>query len=45
MGGVSIPVACFFRENIPTGSLVEAGLVLENCKILTYSPHLGKRNK
>jgi len=36
-GGVSIPVACFFDGNIPTGSLVEAGLVLGNCQVLSYS--------
>lgn len=36
-GGVSIPVACFFNENIPTGSLVEAGLVLGNCQVSSYS--------
>ena len=36
-GGVSIPVACYFNENIPTGSLVEAGLVLGNCQVLSYS--------
>ncbi|MCI8575061.1 MAG: histidine phosphatase family protein [Bacilli bacterium] len=36
-GGVSIPVACFFQENIPSGSLVSAGLVLENCQVLSYS--------
>lgn len=36
-GGVSIPVACFFNENIPTGSLVEAGLVLGNCQVSAYS--------
>lgn len=35
-GGVSIPVACYFNENIPTGSLVEAGLVLGNCQVLSY---------
>lgn len=36
-GGVSIPVACFFSKNIPSGSLVEAGLVLDNCQVLAYS--------
>ncbi len=36
-GGVSIPIACYFNKNIPTGSLVEAGLVLGNCQVLSYS--------
>ena len=36
-GGVSIPVECFFRKRIPIGSLVEAGLVLENCQVRSYS--------
>ena len=36
-GGVSIPIACYFNENIPPGSLVEAGLVLGNCQVLSYS--------
>ncbi len=35
-GGVSIPIACFNNKNIPTGSLVEAGLVLENCQVAKY---------
>ncbi len=35
--GVSIPVDCYFNENIPKGSLVEAGLVLNNCEIKSYS--------
>jgi len=39
-GGVSIPVACYFNQNIPTGSLVEAGLVLGNCQVLSYSNSL-----
>jgi broad specificity phosphatase PhoE len=38
-GGVSIPVACFFNENIPEGSLVEAGLVLGNCQVASYTIH------
>jgi broad specificity phosphatase PhoE len=41
-GGVSIPVACYFNQNIPTGSLVEAGLVLGNCQVLSYSSSLEK---
>jgi len=43
-GGVSIPVACFFNEKIPAGSLVEAGLVLRNCQVLSYSVTI-KHNK
>lgn len=42
-GGVSIPVTCFFNENIPTGSLVEAGLVLGNCQVLSFSTNNIKR--
>ena len=41
-GGVSIPVACYFNQNIPTGSLVEVGLVLGNCQVLSYSNSLEK---
>ncbi len=36
-GGISIPVACYFNDNIPKGSLVEAGLVLGNCQVASYS--------
>ena len=36
-GGVSIPVDCFYNENIPEGSLVEAGLVLGNCEVASYN--------
>ena len=36
-GGISIPVACFFNENIPEGSLVDAGLVLGNCQVASYT--------
>ena len=35
-GGVSIPIECYFNKNIPTGSLVEAGLVLGNCQVKMY---------
>lgn len=35
-GGVSIPVACYFNQSIPEGSLVEAGIVLNNCEIKAY---------
>ena len=37
-GGVSIPISCYFEENIPNGSLVEAGLVLNNCEVKSYNP-------
>lgn len=36
-GGVSIPVACYFNKKISTGTLVEAGLVLGNCEVKSYS--------
>lgn len=36
-GGISIPVACFFNGNIPEGSLVDAGLVLGNCQVASYT--------
>ena len=36
-GGVSIPVACYFSKDIPEGSLIDAGLVLGNCQIASYS--------
>ena len=35
-GGVSIPFNCYFSNNIPEGSLVEAGLVLGNCQVASY---------
>ena len=35
-GGVSIPFNCYFKNNIPKGSLVEAGLVLGNCQVACY---------
>lgn len=44
-GGVSIPVTCFFNEKIPTGSLIEAGLVLGNCQVLTYSTTMKQSKK
>ena len=34
--GISIPVACYFSGIIPNGSLVDAGIVLENCQVATY---------
>lgn len=36
-GGVSIPVACYFSNKIPEGSLVDAGLLLGNCQVAKYS--------
>ena len=36
-GGISIPVNCYFNNNIPTGSLAEAGLVLGNCQVASYN--------
>ena len=36
-GGVSIPISCYFNKNIPEGSLIDAGLVLGNCQVKTYS--------
>ena len=36
-GGVSIPVACYYNDKIPEGSLVDAGLVLGNCQVAEYS--------
>lgn len=44
-GGVSIPVTCFFNNNIPEGSLIDAGLVLGNCEILAFSTELLNRHK
>ena len=35
-GGVSIPIACYFKDEIPKGSLIKAGLALGNCEIVTY---------
>ena len=35
-GGISIPIACYFNNNIPEGSLVDAGLVLGNCEVISY---------
>lgn len=41
-GGVSIPVACYFKENVPEGSLVDAGLVLNNCEVKSYTSKIKK---
>ncbi len=38
-GGVSIPINCFFNKKIPEGSLVDAGLSLGNCQVLSYDPN------
>ena len=35
-GGISIPIACYFNNSIPEGSLVAAGLVLGNCQVKKY---------
>ena len=35
-GGISIPVACYFNNNIPNGSLLDKGLLLGNCQIQSY---------
>ncbi|MBQ9181850.1 MAG: histidine phosphatase family protein [Bacilli bacterium] len=44
-GGISIPVACFFNGNIPEESLVDAGLVLGNCQVASYTVNNKKINK
>ncbi len=35
-GGVGMPIDCFFSNNIPKGSLIEAGLQLKNCEVKEY---------
>ncbi len=35
-GGVGLPFYCFFNNNIPKGSLFEAGLQLKNCEVKKY---------
>jgi len=35
-GGVGMPVECFFKGNIPRGSLMEIGLQLKNCEVKAY---------
>ena len=42
-GGVSIPVECYFRSEIPEGSLADAGLVLANCQVRSYSINKSKK--
>lgn len=36
-GGVSVAINCYFNNNIPEGSLSNAGLFLKNCEVATYS--------
>lgn len=43
-GGVSVPVACFFSGNIPTGSLVAMGMS-GNCQVLSYSTSITQNKK
>ncbi|MCX4254148.1 MAG: hypothetical protein OSJ63_02620 [Bacilli bacterium] len=38
-------MTCFFNNNIPEGSLIDAGLVLGNCEILSFSTELLNRHK
>lgn len=35
-GGTSIPLYCFFKSEIPTGSFIEKDIVLENCEVASY---------
>lgn len=35
-GGVSVAINCYFNNNIPKGSLSNAGLFLKNCEVATY---------
>ena len=35
-GGVSMPVNCYFSKSIPKGSLIDAGLLLDNCEVAIY---------
>lgn len=36
-GGVSAAINCYFKKDIPTGSLTEAGIFLKNCEIAIYN--------
>lgn len=36
-GGVSAAINCYFKKEIPTGSLTEAGIFLKNCEIAIYN--------
>lgn len=35
-GGISIPIDCYFKETIPSGSFVDKNIVLENCQVKAY---------
>ena len=35
-GGISIPIDCYFRKSIPTGSLLHQNIVLGNCQVKAY---------
>ena len=41
-GGISIPVECYFKNYIPKGSLIDAGLVLNNCEVRKYDKKIRK---
>ena len=36
-GGVSIPIACYFKKMIPEGSFLDMDFVLGNCEVKTYT--------
>ena len=44
-GGVSIPVACYFRGEIPEGTLLDVSLALGNCEVRSYEFDNVKRLK
>lgn len=44
-GGVSIPIACYFNHNIPTESLLDHNLVLNNCEVVSYKNESKKKTK
>lgn len=35
-GGISIPIDCYFKKYIPTGSFIGKNIVLENCQVKAY---------
>lgn len=35
-GGISIPIDCYFKKIIPTGSFIGKNIVLENCQVKSY---------
>ena len=35
-GGVSIAVYCYYNNSIPEGSLIQAGITLGNCEVISY---------